>query len=229
VALLLDGRRDAVFSALTEALRNLAPIHKLVNALSLAAASRLIRFDSAHDLDLGRQDSWLSVTHIQTFAAAVRHAVDRSGDPRVLRLLFYSAMFIHKAGPLDLAPDQRFALGPTTHGGVGPLIDDVAQKRTASALGRTAAWVQSGEPLQELQDALFDLAIADPAVRPIVVAHIIKNTVVAFEEFEATEDLRPLQGLIALLSSPLKERRVLRVTKEAIAFVTEGKVPRSVM
>ena len=62
-----------------------------------------------------------------------------------------------------------------------------------------------------------------------MVAHIIKNTIVAFEEHEATGSPTPVLALIALLSSPVKERRVHRVTREAIAFVTEGKVPRSIM
>ena len=73
------------------------------------------------------------------------------------------------------------------------------------------------------------LAVEDAVTRPIVVAHIIKNTIVAFEEHEVTGSSTPVLALIALLSSPVKERRVHRVTREAIAFVTEGKVPRSIM
>lgn len=34
---------------------------------------------------------------------------------------------------------------------------------------------------------------------------------------------------VALLSSPLAERRIHRIAREAVAFVTQGKVPRSIM
>jgi hypothetical protein len=66
-------------------------------------------------------------------------------------------------------------------------------------------------------------------VRPIVVAHLIKNTVVGFEEYADSGSHTPLLALIALYASAMSERRIHRVTSEAIAFVTQGKVPRSIM
>lgn len=229
IDVVLDGRRMDAFTTLTEALRHRAPLTTIVDALSEAAGQRMLRFDPELDPDPSTQDSWLSVTHIQTYMAALRHAVANHPSPDVLRLAFFGVMFCHKGRGLDAeepqVPDQPWP----AHEGVEPLLNAMASKRRLEALGRTEAWLHSNEDLSTLRTALMSLAVQDAVTRPIVVAHIIKNTIVAFEEHEATGSPTPVLALIALLSSPVKERRVHRVTREAIAFVTEGKVPRSIM
>ena len=228
-AAVLDGRRSEAFSALTEALRNRAPIRSIIGALSEAAGHRMIRFDVAHDANVGVQDSWLSVTHIQTYMAALRHAADRFDHPDLLRLVFFGAMFCHKGKGLDRGEAERFDLQPSAHAGLEALVGAIAQKRTGEAIQATAAWLASGEDITPLKHALMDLCVRDAVVRPIVVAHLIKTTVVAFEEHAVSGSHTPLLALIVLFASPLSERRVHRMTSEAIAFVTEGKVPRSIM
>jgi hypothetical protein len=225
----LDGRRSEAFSVLTEALRNRAPIRSIIGALNEAAGHRMIRFDVAHDANVGVQDSWLSVTHIQTYMAGLRHAADRFDHPDLLRLVFFGAMFCHKGKGLDKSEGERFDLQASAHSGLESLIGAIAQKRTEEAIQATAAWVASGEDITPLKHALMDLCVRDAVVRPIVVAHLIKNTVVGFEEHATTGSRTPLLALIALFASPLSERRIHRVTSEAIAFVTQGKVPRSIM
>ena len=223
---LLDGRRAEVFQALTQALRARAPLTAIVDVLSHTAGLRMLRFNSAHDQDVSVQNSWLSVTHIQTFAAAIRQAIQRVDDPCLIRMIFHSARFIHNAKALDIEEKNRLILKPTAYLGLAPLLTAIREHKTQIAVGMAAAWVQNGEEVSGLQEALEDLVIQDPLTRPIVVAHVIKGTVVAFEEYAATGDPIPVLALIRLLSSPVRERNTERLTREAIAFVMEGKVPR---
>jgi hypothetical protein len=225
-AVLLDGRRSKVFEVLTQALRDRAPLMAIVDVLSHTAALRMLRFNLAHDADSSVQNSWLSVTHIQTFASAIRQAIQRVNDPCLIRMIFHSARFINNAKALDVEEQHRLCLDPTAHRGLAPLMAAIVQRETQAAIGMAAAWIQSGEEIVPLHEALEDLVIQDPLTRPIVVAHIIKGTVVAFEEYAATGDPVPVLALIRLLSSPVRERNTERLTKEAIAFVTEGKVPK---
>jgi hypothetical protein len=224
---LLDGRRADVFTVLTRAIRDRASLTAIVDVLSHAAALRMLRFNVAHDQDIGVQNSWLSVTHIQTFASAIRQAIQRVDDPCLIRMVFHSARFINNAKALDVEEQYRLDLGPTVHRGLEPLMAAISEGEPQAAVGMAAAWIQSGDDLSTLQEALEDLVIHDPLTRPIVVAHAIKGTVVAFEEYAATGDPMPVLALVRLLSSPIRERNTERVTREAIAFVTEGKVPRS--
>jgi nitrite reductase/ring-hydroxylating ferredoxin subunit len=224
---LLDGRRADVFAVLTRAIRDRAPLTAIVDVLSHTAALRMLRFNVAHDHDVNVQNNWLSVTHVQTFASAIRQAIQRVDDPCLIRMIFHSARFINNSKALDVEEQHRLDLGPTEHRGLEPLMAAITEGEPQAAVGMAAAWIQSGDDLSALQEALEDLAIQDPLTRPIVVAHVIKGTVVAFEEYAAMGDPMPVLALVRLLSSPIRERNTERLTREAIAFVTDGKVPRS--
>jgi len=223
---LLDGRRDDVFSGLTSALESGASLTALINVLSHTAAQRMLRFDRAHDRNPEVQDNWLSVTHTQTFAAAIRVAARTVRDPCIIRMLFHGARFIHTARALDAAPEDRIDCAPTISADLDRVLTAIAEQRSQEAVSMVSTWMSEGTELQPLQDALMDRVIRDPLTRPIVVAHAIKNTVVGFDEHRAYSDPAPVLALVRLLSSPIQERRVHRVTREAIGFVTEGKVPR---
>jgi hypothetical protein len=142
-------------------------------------------------------------------------------------MIFHSARFINNSKALDVEEQHRLDLGPTEHRGLEPLMAAITEGEPQAAVGMAAAWIQSGDDLSALQEALEDLAIQDPLTRPIVVAHVIKGTVVAFEEYAVMGDPMPVLALVRLLSSPIRERNTERLTREAIAFVTDGKVPRS--
>ena len=66
-----------------------------------------------------------------------------------------------------------------------------------------------------------------PAVRPIVNAHLLKNTVVAFEDASRLESPTPVLALVRLLASPVSERFEARRVHEALALVLHGKTPRT--
>ena len=156
-------------------------------------------------------------THIQTHANAVRHALDRWQDPRGLRLLFHAARFAHHHRVLDGA--TRAPAAET--GSVAALMAaiDAGDSQRAMALA-------AGVDVDALEPVWMDRAIADSTGRPIVQAHVIKGTVVAFEETRATGDRRPLQAFAKLLASPIQQRWVQRGAREAVAFVSEGRIPR---
>jgi nitrite reductase/ring-hydroxylating ferredoxin subunit len=225
---ILNGRRGDVLSALTESLRHRAPLVTLVDILSRAAAERMLRFDVAHDADTSLQDSWLSVTHIQTYAAALRSAVERHDHPCLLRLLFFGAVFCNKARGLDVKDYTPTEPWPS-HDGLGPLMEAIIHKRRPEALSRVLAWTEARADLGPLRASLMQAAVSDVVTRPIVVAHVIKNTIVGFDEAKTMDSAMPLLALVALMSSPLSERRIHRISREAVAFVTQGKVPRSIM
>ena len=170
-----------------------------MNILSEIAGERMLRFDVDHDADVSIQDNWLSVTHTQTYAAALRAAVATYDEPCLLRLLFFGAVFCNKARGLD----RRGYASPEpwpSHDGLDPLLSAVVEKRRTEAVSRMMAWIDAGADLAPLRSALMALSMSDVVTRPIVVAHVIKNTIVGFDEHRAMESPTPLLALIALLS-----------------------------
>ena len=156
-------------------------------------------------------------------AAALRAAV-HSDEPCLLRLLFFGAVFCNKARGLDRRGYASPEPWPSHDGSI--LLSAVVEKRRTEAVSRMMAWIDAGADRTH-RSALMALSMA-MGYRPIVVAHVIKNTIVGFDEHGAMDSATPLLALIALLSSPLSERRVHRIAREAVAL-TEGKVPRSIM
>lgn len=216
------GKPAEAFGAVVEALEAGAALNAVVDALSLAAAERMLRFDVAIDQDNGVQDGWLSVTHVQTFANAVRHAVDRFPHPDVVRLLLQSARFTNHHRVLDLAAPPAIHPRPTAD--AAEALAAIDANDANEAVERAAGLVEAALPA--LARGLMDRAISDRFAAPIVGAHAMKNTVVAIEEHAATGDRRPLLAGVRLFASPLQQRWTARRAAESIAFVTDGTVPK---
>ena len=236
VAVVLDGTPTEMFQALTEALELGSPLELIVNALSQAAAERLLRFDCRHDADIDLQAGWLDVTHLLTFVNALRHATERFQEPELLNFVFYAGRFVSNAKTLDLQPGERIATDAissedTTQAKLEQLLVAMAEYQDAEAVGLLVEYLESGESIADLRASLVEPVILDPAVRAIVVAHVIKMTVAAFEEHTALEsEPRPLAlpALIRFLASPIVERRIAQRTHEAINFVGRGQKPRTI-
>jgi nitrite reductase/ring-hydroxylating ferredoxin subunit len=226
LAAVLDGKPSEAFEALSAALSAGAPLAAVVDVLSLGGAERMLRFDVAIDSDPSNQDSWLSVTHIQTFCAALRVAVARFEDPEVLRLLFYGARFINHHKVLDLPEERRHPVIPAARPDLEATLAAIVAGRTEDALGLAAGVLKDAALCVALKHALMDVAISDRFAAPIVSAHAIKNLMVACEEFNHTGDPRLVLAAVRLLSSPLQQRWTHRGALEAVAFVTEGRIPK---
>lgn len=220
-AVLDAPRADGAMDALLGALRAGVPHAMLARELVVAAAERLLRFDPALDARGDVAENWLFATHRLTFASAVRNAVERWPDPGRARLLAQAVAFLHTGRPMDLA--ERPATDPEP----GDPLEAVRAGDPEAAVRRA---LHPDLDLEELRPRVEDLVLADPAVRPIVVAHAIKTPLAAFEEAAALGDhpLRalPVAAALRFLASPVRERRVQQAVTTSIEWVVEGKVPR---
>lgn len=201
VELVLSGKRQDVAHGLRDALvAGVAP-SQLVDAISLAAAHRMLRFDVAIDGDPTVREGWLDLTHGLTFAQATRVALSRYREPSVLRLLFFAAHFVNRTAPLDL-PEAR----------------------------RTPWHELPSVSADEIRERVMDAVFGDRYVRPIVVAHVLKTGLAAMWEHTAlgadSQANVPLLAVRRLIESPLRERQVRRNSEEAVRFIGDGKPPR---
>ena len=214
---LLYGSGPQATGALVDALNAGSSPDAIAKVLCVAGAERFFSFDPEIDLRMDVQDNWLSVTHIQTFCNAVRHALPRLQRPGRLRLLFQAARMIQHHGVLDSL--ERTPIEPQS----GDLRRAIANQDASTAIGIAASQLSENAPLQ---DTLCKLVIDDPFTRPIFIAHGIKQTVAAFDDYRATSDPICVLALVRFLASPKRERRIARLSGEAERFVRTGAVPK---
>lgn len=225
VEVLVDANRTHALARLDAELREGVALTELVDAISRGAAERLLRFDPAIDADPKIQESWLGVTHLVTYANALRHAVARWHHPDVIKLVAYGARFVINAAGTDapvaarVRPDPRVASASVT--------EAIAARDPHAAASRAARHLADGGNIDTLRDQLEDLALADVATRPIVVTHILKTVRAAAEETDRGGSPAPLVAVARWLASPVRERTVGRLAHEAIRFVVHGKVPKT--
>ncbi len=193
------GAEEAVAAALDEG----AALRDVARVLVVAGARRVLRFDAALDADPAWQDNWLSASHVQTFANAVRHAVGRAAPRDAVRLVFQAARMVAMTAPLD-ADAPRWREEPALEEARARLADDPGAERRR--------WMAE--------------ALADRSTAPIVVAHGIKQVVAGFDDFEATGREECALAAIRLCAASKQERSVARRTREAIALVADGRIPR---
>lgn len=225
VATLLDGKREAAFQAVVASLDGGRGPEVIVDSLVAAAAERLRRFDIGHDADETVQDGWLDVTHILTFAHAVRSAIERYRRPEVLALLFQAARFVNNAGVLDRRDPAPIAAAESAR--VDDLLGAVTARDPDRAEAVMRALLRDGVDLAALRAAVEDLPLRDAFVRPIVVAHVIKTTAAVFDEHaRRPDDPRLLVALARFAASPVRQRFIGERVHEAVRFIVDGKVPR---
>jgi len=226
----LSGTPDEAFDAVWEPLREGVPGREVACALVGAAAHRLDRFDLAIERDPLVAESWLWATHRLTFASAARNAQERLDAPEALRFLFQAAAFVHGARALDVALEQHVEPEPI-EAEAGEVVAAITDGERELAVARVKGYLASERPLDELARALEDLCLADPLVRPIVVAHALKTTFAALEEVRALapdhpDRERPLVAAVRFLASPVIERRVAQTVATSIRWVARGEIPR---
>lgn len=220
----LDGAPADGFQAVLRALRAGQPLARIVDGLSLAASERMLRFDLAIDRQEDVSNDWLDVTHLLTFCDALRVAVSRIGGPDALRLLFQGVHFIHRAKPLD-GPRREIVAEPAS---VEEVLRRMGERQVDGAVDAAAGLLAAGGR-EALRRALVHVSVRDPATRAIVVAHVIKTTVAAFREAEATGSALPVLALVRFLAAPRHERRVARQVHNAVGLVAHGRIPRDLV
>lgn len=217
---ILDGQGRELVAELAAALRQGWSIDTLCGVVVAAAAERFGRFDVAIDRDPEVQDGWLFVTHTLTHAAAVRsllaeEALSGEAGPRLLRLLFFAARFVHGARPLDrgAVAGQPAPAATTTPGcaDAESILQAVRERDPELAAARARVWLdpgvapgspggataeaaagtsaaQAGLPeLEPLERGCAELALDAGLARPIVIAHAIKTTFASFDEARALD------------------------------------------
>jgi hypothetical protein len=201
IELVLSGKRQEVAHGVRGALVSGVAPTQIVDAISLAAGHRMLRFDVTIDGDPTVREGWLDLTHGLTFAEATRVALSRYREPAGLRLLFFAAHFVNRTAPMDLAEERR-----TSWSELPPI------------------------GAREFRERLMEAVFGDHYVRPIVVAHVLKTGLAALQEHESLgHDPQAAVPLLAgrrLLESPLRERQVRRNSEEAVRFIGGGKPPR---
>jgi hypothetical protein len=193
-----------------------------IDALSIAASERLLRFDVAIDRDAGVAEDWLDVTHRLTFVNALR-ALRRSLPEETAshrRLALQASHFVAGGRPID-GPRRTIVPRPST---IEDVVRAVAGRDVDAAVDRAAGFLAGGDAAS-LVAALETLAMQDHATTAIYVAHHLKTLRAGAEERLAVHDDRPLLAAIRFLASPLRERAVERLVRNAVALVREGKPP----
>lgn len=230
-AVLDAGSPDEAFEAVLEPLRRGVSAAVIARSLVGAGAHRLLRFDIAHEQNPDVAENWLWATHRFTTASAIRNAVERFDDPAALRFLFHGVMFIHSGRRMDLEVEERVAVDGSTDAAPTKeaFATAIATKDTETALAVTRALIARND-IPTLRQAIGDLILSDPVVRPIVLAHVIKTPLAALEEYDALADhpdrIVPLLAAVRFLSSPVQERRIRPLVHTSIRWVATGQVPR---
>jgi hypothetical protein len=159
--------------------------------------------------------------------------VERHRHPEVLRLIYHGARFIQNASTLDVPATERLRVRDAAPAALPDLASALESRDPQAALDALEGYAGHRDHLEELRASCEDLALKDERTRPIVVAHLIKTCAAAFEETASLRSaghrnaLHPLRAFVRLAASPIRERRIAQRCYEAIRFVEEGKVPRT--
>ena len=227
VAAVRGGRPAEAFAAVVDALAGGCPPERVVDGLSLAAADRLLWFDPEIDWREDVQDGWLSVSHIQTHAAALRVLVQRWADPRIVPAILHGARMANHHRVLDLPPEQRASQAPAPDASVEGLRRALWQRQPDAAVRQLGGLLRAGGAAEDEAMALLTgHVLSDVYAQPIVSAHALKNLLAAADERAATGSDRPVLGAVRMLAAPLRQRWTHRAAVEGVALVTEGRIPR---
>lgn len=238
---LVSGRREQVEAALVAALAESIGFAAIADAFVAAGSQRLLRFRVARDADVTTQHGWLDVTHCLTVASALRRALERSDDDKVIRLVFFVARFLADSAALDddaaarsepVAADRSLS----TTDWLAAVRDAIGRRQADRAIELVAAaWSAdpSFEAIEALREFAADLAVHDTYTRPIIAAHALKLARVAFEEATALRNTPwaawPVLAFIRFAASPVRERNLERLVYEAERLVVHGHVPKTVV
>ena len=103
--------------------------------------------------------------------------------------------------------------------------EQVLQAMVSQDADRAAALAGGCKP-GALKAALMPAVLSDRLVRPVYVAHAIKQVVAAHDDALALGSPLPMQAAVRFLACRHQERRVSRSVFNAIELVAHGKVPR---
>lgn len=222
----LEGTVEAACEAVFSALRAHVAPERIAEALVGAAAERLFRYDIEIEKGLDIAENWLWATHRFTFAGAVRHAMLRHRTPKTLRFLVQTLAFTHTGKKLDAPVERRSPLKAEV-ASAQDVIAAIVAKDPDTAVRRMLGYLESHAPIADLRRAVYQYCTRDPFVLAVYVAHAVKVSVVAFEEYETHRDRWGLLAMARFLASPvMRERRVERRIAQSLCWVVDGQTPK---
>jgi hypothetical protein len=190
----------------------------LLVAIAHAAATRVLRFDSAWESRLDAEVGVLDVTHAVTFAEAALTLGPGADPGPARRLAVLAAGFVGKL---------RTADGPEPEVGTarGSLAEAARARDVTLALG--VAQSMDGRSRHEAYRELAPFAALEARIRPIHVAHAVKMTE-ALSRLEAADpeaDGVWLKALVSFMVPRRPERNVKRVATVARQFLLDERPP----
>ncbi len=212
----------AVAAALT-ALDEGAGITGVIDAVSIAAAERMLRHDLAHEHhpDLSGY-SWLDITHSLTYANAARWAWAADPGEHTARLAMYTVFHVVDGG-------RHATTTETGSADADPPVDAAGEMNLDEAMstGAVAAAVRAAlhEPVETVAEALVRASLDDRSGALIVVAHHIKVARAAIREAESTGSRLPLAAAARFIAAPGRQRFVSNNVARARHFITTGSPP----
>jgi nitrite reductase/ring-hydroxylating ferredoxin subunit len=217
-AAVLEGEGPATGATLRLLAAGAAPL-ALLRAVGHAAATRLARFDVAWEARLDADVGVLDVTHCVTFTEAANSLARRATSREAAQLTLLAAAFVGKLHHADAK-----ALVPPA-AGAADLLASVEARDLPGALAAARALDAAGR--LEAYRKLAPFVAFDAAVRPIFVAHTVKNTE-ALRRLEADDpeaDGVYLEALLRFVVPRRQENRVRRTAAIAAKFLEDGRPP----
>ncbi len=95
---LLGKDRKRAFESVFSALKNGAGVNAILDACVLASSERLLRYDTAGELEFLDDFNWLDITHGVTYAHAARWHYEPNPSPDTVRLALFSAFLAFWTG-----------------------------------------------------------------------------------------------------------------------------------
>ncbi|MEQ8842377.1 MAG: Rieske (2Fe-2S) protein [Acidimicrobiales bacterium] len=209
---------EAPIEAAAAAVIEGAGVGGLLDAVVLAVAERLIRYDESTDHDFTTDFGWLDISHGLTYARAARWAWDHHPSPATARLALFTVFLAYDTG----RHERRAGVTPPRPPGeaTGTLTAAIVAGRADDAMAIAAA----GDP-EAVGDELRRTALLDGAGSFLVAAHLVKMARAASEEAATTGSNLPLVATARLAAAPRLERFVARDVAEAVEFVRTGTPP----
>lgn len=218
VAALLD-EHEAPIAACIAAVTAGAGIEGLLDAVSIVAAHRLLRYSLDIEFDHDEPFSWLDITHALTYANAARWAWQHDPGPHTARLALYAAWLAHDTGRAERR--HGAATTPAWTPEPGDIREAVRNHDPDTAVAAALAGT-----IDDVHDTLIRAALDDRSGAFIMVAHLVKTAHAAAQEARATRSMLPLAGAARFIAAPRIERFVAAAVSEAIDFVNTGRPPR---
>jgi nitrite reductase/ring-hydroxylating ferredoxin subunit len=208
---------DAVLARLGEG----CDARELLRAIGHAAATRLLRFDSAWEARTDAEVSVLDVTHAVTFADAAITLSAQATRHQAAAFALLAAAFVGKLRKGDAA---GALVVPAGDGG-----GDLRAAVEARDLGRAIACARSLDKRSRIEAyaRLAPFAAFDAAVRPILYAHTVKNTEALWrlEREDPEADGIYLEALLHFIVPVRREMVPRRTAAVAKKFLADGRPP----